>query len=251
MENLEIISKQNNFIFNKHSKNQNKIATVIIAQKTVKKRNPGVDLVRLIGAYNIVLNHFLFIGGGLKIFSKHEKQLNFLHIFTDWHNNGFALISGIVGFRTNRYSNLMHLWLVVFFYSAGIHFYIKHFKKNYVIKYNISIDCFPVIFHRYWYFTAYFGMYLFLPLINKGISCLTKNEFRLVIISTLGIFIFWKDFKNPYEDVFKMREGLSMIWLLTYYIVGAYIGKYPIHFSGIKKFIFNMICFFISFSPIK
>ena len=33
------------------------------------------------------------------------------------------------------------------------------------------------------YFTAYFGMYLYLPVINKGISLLTKSEFKLVVIS--------------------------------------------------------------------
>ena len=217
--------------------------------KKQKYRNPSIDLIRLIGMYNIILDHFLFYGELYNKYPKFKKHLNFLHILIDWHNNGFALISGIIGYKTNRYSNLLYLWLVVFFYSFGIHFYIKHFKRNYVINYNISIDCFPVIFHRYWYFTAYFGMYLFLPLINKGISNITKNEFRLIIITTLGIFIFWKDFKNPYEDVFKMREGLSMIWLLTYYLTGAYIGKYPIYFSGIKKFIFYMICFFIYLFP--
>jgi hypothetical protein len=60
MENLEIISKENNFIINKLSKIQNKIIKDIITQKTVKKRNPGVDHVRLIASYNIVLNHNLF-----------------------------------------------------------------------------------------------------------------------------------------------------------------------------------------------
>ena len=34
----------------------------------------------------------------------------------------------------------------------------------------------PVIFNRYWYFTTYFGMYLFLPVINKGIENLTKGN---------------------------------------------------------------------------
>lgn len=124
MRNLKIKSEQYNFIINNHSKIQKKLTKDIISQNTVKKRNPGVDLVRLIGAYIIVLNHFLFIGGGLKKYSKYEKQLNFLHIFTDWHNNGFALISGIVGYKTNKYANLLYLWLTVFFYSVGIHLYI-------------------------------------------------------------------------------------------------------------------------------
>ena len=148
-------------------------------QKKEKKRHPGVDLVRLVGMYNIVLTHFLFYGNAFRKFSKYKEQLNLLHIFTDWHNNGFALISGIVGYKSNKYSNLLYLWLTVFFYSVGIHLYIKIFKREYTINYDFYIDFFPTIFRRYWYFTAYFGMYLFLPIINKGISLLTKSEIKI------------------------------------------------------------------------
>jgi hypothetical protein len=207
MRNLKVISEQKYFIINKHSKIQNKITKDIITQKTVKNRNPGVDIVRLIGAYIIILNHFLFIGGGLKKFSRYEKQLNFLHIFTDWHNNGFALISGIVGYKTNKYANLLYLWFTVFFYSVGIHLYIIIFKKSWIKKDPISIEFYPIIFKRYWYFKAYFVMYLFLPVINRGISVLSKFELKLVILSTLGILVFWRDYKNPNKDVFVMKEG--------------------------------------------
>jgi hypothetical protein len=50
-------------------------------------------------------------------------------------------------------------------------------------------------------------MYLFLPVINRGISVLSKFELKLVILSTLGILVFWRDYKNPNKDVFVMKEG--------------------------------------------
>lgn len=40
----------------------------------------------------------------------------------------------------------------------------------------------------YWYFSTYFGMYLFLPLINKGLSLVDKVELTIVLISMIGIF---------------------------------------------------------------
>jgi surface polysaccharide O-acyltransferase-like enzyme len=212
-----------------------------------KKRNAGIDLLRLIGMFFIILNHFLCFGGLFRKYSKFKKELTYLHIFTDWHYNGFTLISGIIGYKTNRYSNLLYLWLTVFFYSVGVHLYVKTFKKNFIITNDISKEFFPIVFKRYWYFTIYFGMYLFLPVINKGISCLTKYELRLVIISTLGIFVFWKDLNNPNIDVFTMNGGSSIIWFITYYLVGAYIGKYKIDYSGLKKYIFCFICLFIYF----
>ena len=88
-------------------------------------------------------------------------------------------------------------------------------------------------------------MYLYLPVINKGISLLTKSEFKLVVISTIGIFVLWKDLKNPNVDVFNINGGFSMIWLLTFYLTGAYIGKYNAIYFGIKKYIFCFVCILI------
>jgi hypothetical protein len=42
-------------------------------QKKEKARHPGVDLVRLVGMYTIVLNHFLFYGNAFLKFSKYKE----------------------------------------------------------------------------------------------------------------------------------------------------------------------------------
>ena len=98
-----------------------------------------------------------------------------------------------------------------------------------------------MIFSQYWYFTSYFGMYLFLPISNIGIANLSKGEFRLVVMSTIGVFIIWRYYKNPKEDVFHFKNGMYTIWLLTYYLTGAYIGKYNVNYTGIKKYIYCLI----------
>ena len=193
------------------------------------------------------MNHILFAGKAYKKFYKYSRQLNILHILTDWHNNGFSLISGIVGYKTNKYSNLLYLWLIVVFYSVGIHIFIQIFFKQFIIDTDISKEFFPIIYRRYSYFTSYFGMYLYLPIINKGIFCLTKHEFRLVIFSILSILVLWRDFKNPNQDIFYMNKGYAMIWLLTNYLTGAYIGKYRENYSGLKKYIYCLIFIFIYF----
>ena len=95
-----------------------------------------------------------------------------------------------------------------------------------------------MIFQVYWYFSTYFGMYLFLPVINKGIAQLSKYEFRLVVMSTLGILVLWKDYKNKKTDVFHLNSGGSVIWFLIFYLTGAYIGKYRVDYNGFKKFVF-------------
>jgi hypothetical protein len=158
-----------------------------------KERNPGIDLVRLITQYCIVLVHFMDQGGVYTHFYRHERILRLIHSFIDWHNNAFLLISGIVGYKTNKYTNLFYLWLMVVFYSVGIHKYITTYRKDFYVNQDINKLHFPLVFDLYWYYTQYFGMYLFLPVINKGIAQLSQYEFRLVVMSTLGIFVLWKD----------------------------------------------------------
>ena len=196
--------------------------------------------------YTLIINHMLGYNNVYNFFYSHKRKLILLRSFTDWHNDGFILISGIVGYKTNKYSNLFYLWLTVFFYSVGIHKYFKYFEKK-IETQNVDInkEYFPMIFNRFWYFTSYFGMYLILPVINKGIEFLTKGEFKLVVMSTLGLFVIWRYYKNPKGDVFHFNKGYSTIWLLTYYLTGAYIGKYRINYTGIKKYIFCLIYIFI------
>ena len=49
-------------------------------------------------------------------------------------------------------------------------------KKGYNVNVEIDKEHYPMIFNRDWYFSTHFGMYLFLPVINKGIASLTKFE---------------------------------------------------------------------------
>ena len=244
-------SKKKRKIISKGEKNNKKIDNIQKSDdnknipKIIKIRNPGVDLVRLLCMYNTVIHHLLVQGKGLKKYSQYKKYLDILIIIINWHNNGFALISGIIGYKSNKYSNLLYLWLYVLFYAVGIHIYFEKFRKNSYIDVTKSTEYFPIIFNRYWYFTQYFGMYLFLPVVNKGISILTKSELKLVVISTIGIFSFWRHLKNPKNDVFHLCGGGSILWFLTLFITGSYIGKYRIEYTGIRKYIYCIFCLFI------
>ena len=225
-----------NIISNNKKENNNNIKKI---------RNPGVDFARMISMYIVVVTHYFYYGKPTKHFPKYARQLSLLECITDWHNDAFVLISGMVGYKTNKYSNLIYLWLTVFFYSVGIHKYYEYFKKGYFIYQDIVKELFPIVFRRYWFFTTYFGMYLFLPVINKGIASLTKYELRLVVITTIFIFVFWREYKNPSEDIFVMVSGASIAWFLTLYLTGAYIGKYRSDYFGIKKYILCFIYLFI------
>jgi len=208
-------------------------------KKKSKIRNPGIDLLRIVSMYGIIISHTLVHGGGYRKYSKYKKLLLFEAIF-GWHINGFGLISGIVGYKKYKYSNLLYLWICVSFYSTIIYLYYKKYKPITVINDKLLYEFFPVIYNKYWYFTKYFGMYLFLPIINKGIEYLTKSELKILVLSLYGIII-WRYYKNIIVDVFCIRSGNSVIWFVILYITGGFIGKYNIIYNGIKKFTICLI----------
>ena len=158
------------------------------------------------------------------------------------------MISGIVGYKTNKYSNLLFLWFCTLFYSINIHFVYKIFKPISIEKKTIFRQFCPIVFSNYWYMTKYFGMYLFLPIINNGIANISKGDLKIIILSFLGIFIVWRDYMTN-GDPFKFANGHSVVSFLVLYIIGAYLGKYKIDINRfLFKLIFCCVCVIVFFS---
>jgi hypothetical protein len=199
----------------------------------------------------IIFMHTLGHSGAFDKFK--YKKLHLFEDFCNWHINGFCLISGIIGYKTHKYSNILYLWLWVVFYSVGIHLYYQKYKRDNSVGVELMSDYCPVISNKYWYFTKYFGMYFFLPVINKGIDYLTKYELRITVISLHCIIVIWPQYKDKNFIKFGLDNGGSILWFILLYITGGYIGKYNIIYHGIKKYIYCLICLtiFVSTSLAK
>ena len=231
--------KFGNKVIYKDNKNQ------ISMEKTIiKKRNAGIDLLRVISMIGIVYNHVLFQGRGIYKYNRYKIKIKSSLTYIFWHDNVYALLSGIVGYKSTKYSNLFYLWLSVIFYSLGFRYYYLKYKKVARVFGKLYEEYYPAVYGRYWYFSSYFGMFIFLPAINKGVQYLNKSEFNLLVMSIFGIYSFWHTYHNSRSDFFRMHRGLSTIWLLCLYIMGVYIGKFNIIYSGIKRYI---ICFIYLF----
>ena len=77
-------------------------------QKIKTTRNPGVDLLRIISMYSVVVHHYLVFGKDDNHFPQYRRQLSFVHSVVD------------------RFQ--------VLFYSVGIHKYLVNYKKGYYVK---------------------------------------------------------------------------------------------------------------------
>ena len=123
--------------------------------KKVKVRNAGVDLSRIASMYSIIVHHILVHGRAISKFSKY-RELILMNIISFWHVSTYALISGYIGYKSNKYSNLLYLWFWTMFYTSSITFFINKFRPEFKTGKVNYIYFFPVIFDHYWYFTNYF-----------------------------------------------------------------------------------------------
>ena len=196
-----------------------------------KKRNYGIDLFKILSTINVVILHINSHSGLLRLKSDLSKYrlIWLLEIFTFWGVNGFGLISGFVGYKKYKYSNLIYIWIEVFFYSILISFIFLFINE---ISYKeVFYSFFPILIKRHWYVNAYFSMYLFLPFINEGIKNLNKNILRNIVIFYILFFSFYHIIakivkKTEYNF---LNNGYSTTWLVILYIIGGFFRKYVIN----------------------
>lgn len=216
----------------------------------MKSRNYGIDLLRILSMMMVVLLHILGNGGILSStpsLSKNYYIAWFLEISAYCAVNCYALISGYVGINSHyKYSNIIQLWLQVFFYTTLITLFFYHiaplqFDTNSWIKAFL-----PVTHNQYWYFTAYFCMFFFIPYFNILLNQCTKGQMTLLLLTMFLFFSILPTFCQT--DLFQTANGYSFIWLCILYLTGGYIKKYYSNISLHKRYIFSLylICVFLT-----
>lgn len=195
------------------------------------KRNYGIDILRILSMIMVVTMHVLIFGlkyNELDVFSAKGIITNILEAICFCAVNVYAIITGYVLVKKKtKISRLIDLWLQVVFYLIIsciliLILYPGDFNKIALIKAFI-----PVISSQYWYFTAYFIMFWFIPLYNWIIDHLTMAQFRKLSVTTFFIFsiIGWISSLLG-GTVFGLNDGYSYLWLSFLYFIGAGINMY-------------------------
>lgn len=216
----------------------------------IKERNYGIDLLRIISMFMVTLQHFCRQGG---LVGTPEDGLSF-YILTAFvvicygAVDIFALISGYVMRRSKvKYQNLAGLWFRVFFYSVSLS----------IIEYltlgtnRILPSLFPVLTRQFWYFSAYFFMFFFIPYFNELIENLSfKSNKHFLIVGFFILCIISNIQKFLSYEVVSIGKGYNVFWLSYCYLVGAFINKYKDKFNKIdtRKYVASIIvCMTITF----
>ena len=191
------------------------------------ERNYGVDMLRILSMLMIVILHILGIGGILDTcepLSFKYATVWFLEAACYCSVNCYALISGYVGISASyKYSNIILLWLRVVFYTLSITVLFGIFMPGTVGKTIVLRSLFPVMKSPYWYFTAYFCLFLFIPVLNQAINSMSKAQMRAVVMAAIFVI---SVLQTIFGDVFGTSEGSSALWLIVLYMIGAYIRKF-------------------------
>lgn len=191
------------------------------------ERNYGVDLLRVLAMFMIVLLHLLRQGGVVE--SVEPNSLNFhitwlLEALCYSAVNVYALISGYVLCEKKFHlSRMINLWLSIVFYTFSIFIIMYFIGKEPINLNNIANAILPITRHQYWYLSSYFGLLLLSPFLNKAFVSFDKKELFLIIcLSFLLVSILPS---LCYSDPFYMHGGFSTLWLCALYLVGGGLKK--------------------------
>lgn len=193
-----------------------------------RKRNYGIDFLRIVLMFMICTQHVLGYGNILKSFqigSFEHAIYSLINIACLCAVNGFAIISGYMATdRTQKYNKIIEMWFQVIFYSfiLTMVFNVVGISSGYGIK-EIIKSLMPITFGKFWYFSAYFGLFFAMPVLNKFLFLLDEQKAKLCFIITIVLFTV---IGIP-ADAFKTNWGYSAVWLMILYCIGAFakIGR--------------------------
>ncbi|MGT2844544.1 acyltransferase [Streptococcus hongkongensis] len=218
-----------------------------------KEHHYGLDLLRIISMFMIVVTHVLG-KGGLRSSVSGEPDSYFIvtwiiQVLVYGAVNCYALISGYVGARsTYKYSKLLNIWLQVFFYTFTMTLIFALFGFNVTLE-DWRHAFFPIVSGEYWYMTAYFGLLIFMPMINGGLKSMTDTQLRNLVILMAVFFSFLPAFMNNQVTEFSLSKGFEMTWLIILYIVGAYLYRIDLTKYSLKKLItIYAVCMVFTYS---
>ena len=197
----------------------------------MRERNYGIDFLRIVAMFMVVMVHVLGYGGIEDNYFGYAGS-SFLSILAAPAVNLFALVSGYVGFSEQektkkRYARLLELWCEVTFYCLVIQLVaiVLHIESLSATK---LIKCFlPITFNAYWYFRAYIAAILVAPVINSAVKSMGNQK---IIKLNLFLFLFlvftvYGQTVSAINDVFQFNFGYSFAWIAYLFFVGASVKK--------------------------
>ncbi|SEA62612.1 Surface polysaccharide O-acyltransferase, integral membrane enzyme [Oribacterium sp. KHPX15] len=219
-------------------------------------REYGIDLFRIILMMIIPMIHVIGQGGIINaaapLSATYEMSWLLMSFFLV-AVNCFVLITGFVHYeKETRFYRLFTLWIEVLFYSVIITIIFKFIYPDEIGLNNFWKSIIPTFytkgqFSRYWFFTAYAGMFLLTPFINLGLKKFNKKQDIAIVVLLFVVFSFLPTILGQ-DYAFNLNQEYSALWFVVLYYIGGIIHKYEIiiKISACKWMLIYIICMLLS-----
>lgn len=196
------------------------------------ERLANFELLRIVAMFMIISLHYLVKGGVVSAISECDTDVNILagilEAFCIVAVNCYVLISGYFCLESEwKPGRIVSLLGQVLFYSvlvtvAGI--VTGAVSVAELSVYDWARYLLPVSTEHYWFVTAYLFMYLFAPILGRGLSQLREKQLREIMIALVFFFSVIKTVV-PISFVTD-RFGYDFGWFLCLFVVAAYIRRF-------------------------
>ena len=86
----------------------------------------------------------------------------------------------------------------------------------------------PLTSNGYWFASAYFLMYLSVPVLNVVVQSLDRRQHKTLLLVVLLLQSVWGMLFYWAADATFVNNGYSFIWFYTLYFIAAYFRKYRV-----------------------
>ena len=206
--------------------------------KASEGRNYGIDLLRILLMFLIVLRHGSYQSDVISV--ANVPEINYLigvgiNGFTGIAVNCFILISGYyLCTQRFRLGRIINLYIITLSYSLFVTLIMLLHPGFHCSWMSLLRAIFPVCTGFSWFMSLYFVIALLSPYMNGCLCNLTQKQFLWL----LGILLFFFSLVPSFGlSTFSQVGGYTLTWFIVLYCAGAYWRFYRNHSSVRKDFI--------------
>lgn len=223
--------------------------------KTGKKRNIGIDLLKIICMFMVIAFHYSD-HGSVSLSATAPITFNWVILATCriWGgicNAVFMLVTGYYLSRDKKFSwkKVIRLYMQVSFFTLLCGVICILYNHGQADKYFIIRLFLPLSSNKYWFFTTYFIIYFIHRYLNVIIDNITREQHFTLMTIGLGVYSVFYTFGScmmlPITKDLSFSRWISggngVIIYVILYFVGAYLRKYNISFKFDKLILLMLL----------
>lgn len=195
-----------------------------------KVRLSNFELLRTISTFFIVLWHVILCGEGLENISSSTKLFfDTILALIVVHVNSYILLTGYFGCKRDgsNKKSFINALSISWFYRIVIVVTMLCIGAVSLSKLEILQDTFIFpLNHEHWFIHHYLLLCLISPFLNKLVKNISQSDYKKLIMILIII-----NSIIPYATnqlFFSVYKGFSLYHFVLLYLIGGYLGMYPI-----------------------